>query len=151
MLTHVSDKGVDMVDISEKKKTVRTAIAVGSIYLKESTMCLMRNEGLKKGNVLATAQVAGIMATKRTHDLIPLCHQIPLNKISIEFEDLSDHYQVKCTVRTTYGTGVEMEALQGASQALLTIWDMVKANEKDEDGQYTTTRIEDIHVIKKEK
>ena len=149
--THVSDKGVDMVDISSKEKTKRTAVASGRIVLAKSTIELIKEDGLKKGNVLTTAQIAGISAVKRTSELIPLCHQIPLNKIGLDFEMGEDFIEATCVVVTNYGTGVEMEALQGVSQALLTIWDMVKAVEKDETGQYPDTRIEDIHVIRKEK
>jgi len=151
MFTHVSDKGVDMVDISEKKKTRRAAVASGRIVLGGNTLRLIREDGLKKGNVLTTAQLAGIISVKRTPELIPLCHQIPLDKIKVELEVVEEGIEAKCTVSTTYGTGVEMEALQGVSQALLTVWDMVKAVEKDEQGQYPSTRIENIHVIKKEK
>jgi cyclic pyranopterin phosphate synthase len=151
MFTHVSDKGVDMVDISRKVRTKRTAVAQGSIHLSENTIKLIEGDGLKKGNVLTAAQLAGIMSAKRTSGLIPLCHQVPLDSIQVTFSLEQDRITATCTVATTYGTGVEMEALMGVSQALLTIWDMVKAVEKDEWGQYPNTRIDGVRVISKEK
>ncbi|HOP08977.1 MAG TPA: cyclic pyranopterin monophosphate synthase MoaC [Candidatus Methanofastidiosa archaeon] len=151
MFTHVSGKGVGMVDISNKERTKRAAVAEGSIRLGPKTLSLIESDGIRKGNVLATAQLAGIMSAKRTSELIPLCHQIPLDSIDLDLKIQKDGILATCRVVTTYGTGVEMEALMGVSQALLTIWDMVKAVEKDEDGQYPSTRIDDIRVISKEK
>ncbi|MBN1785511.1 MAG: cyclic pyranopterin monophosphate synthase MoaC [Candidatus Methanofastidiosa archaeon] len=151
MLTHVTDKGVDMVDISKKERSIRTAVAKGGIRLKASTLDLIAADGIKKGNVMAAAQLAGIMAAKRTSELIPLCHQIPLESVNVDLEVRDGRIEATCTVKTTFGTGVEMEALQGVTEALLTIWDMTKAAEKDECGQYPHTRIEDIHVERKEK
>jgi cyclic pyranopterin phosphate synthase len=150
-LTHVDDSGITMVDISSKKPSVRTAIARGSITLREETISLIASSGIGKGDVLTTAQVAGIMAAKNTSALIPLCHQLPLNQVAIEFEVGKGSISATCTVRTTYSTGVEMEALVGVSAALLTVWDMVKANEKDGSGQYPATAITNIHVVRKEK
>lgn len=102
-----------------------------------------------KGNVLATAQVAGTMAVKQTWALIPMCHPIPVGAVTVSFIQTSKYIEVSCRVKTFGKTGIEMEALTGASVALLTIWDMVKSAEKDENGQYPVTRIEGIHVVEK--
>ncbi len=114
-------------------------------------MELIRTGSVKKGNVLATARVAGITAVKRTWDMIPLCHQIPVTGVEIDFEVGEDHIVATAVVRSAGKTGVEMEALCGVSLALLTIWDMVKAVEKDETGNYPATRISDIVVVSKKK
>ena len=148
-LTHVDDKGVKMVEVGHKKEVFRKAIAKGRIYLRPETIELIKAEKTKKGNVIATAQIAGILAVKKTPELIPLCHPIPLTGVDISFEFGEDYIEVTCEVRAVYKTGVEMEALTGVSVALLTIWDMVKAVEKDENGQYPVTRIENIHVVEK--
>jgi len=100
---------------------------------------------------LATAQIAGILAVKRTPELIPLCHPIPITGVDITFDFGEDYIEVTCEVRAYYKTGVEMEALTGVTVALLAIWDMVKAVEKDEKGQYPYTRIENVHVVEKVK
>ena len=112
---------------------------------------MIQNAEIKKGNVLTTAQIAGIQAVKKTSDLIPLCHPLNLSGIEIEFEVKKEEIIATCSCKLTGQTGVEMEAITGVSVALLTIWDMVKAVEKDEDGQYPDTRITDIKVLKKEK
>jgi cyclic pyranopterin phosphate synthase len=151
MFSHLSDKGVKMVDITPKDVTVRTAVAKGEIKLKKETIKLIKQNKITKGNVLTTAQIAGIQAVKKTPNMIPLCHQLPINKADIEFEFKDKSISVTCTVKTESKTGVEMEALTGVSVALLTIWDMVKSNEKDSSGQYPDTEIGPIIVIKKEK
>ncbi len=151
MFSHLSDKGVKMVDITSKDVTVRTAVAEGEIKLKKETIKLIKQNKITKGNVLTTAQIAGIQAVKKTPEMIPLCHQLPINKIDIEFEINDNSIIVICTVKTESKTGVEMEALTGVSVALLTIWDMVKSNEKDSSGQYPNTEIGPIRVTKKEK
>ena len=151
MFSHLSDKGVKMVDITSKDVTVRIAVAEGQIKLKKDTIKSIKNNKITKGNVLTTAQIAAIQAVKKTPNMIPLCHQLPINKIDIEFEIKDDSIIVICTVKTESKTGVEMEALTGVSVALLTIWDMVKSNEKDSSGQYPNTEIGPIRVIKKEK
>ena len=151
MFSHLSDKGVKMIDITSKDVTVRTAVAEGQIKLKKDSIKLIKNNKITKGNVLTTAQIAAIQAVKKTPNMIPLCHQLPINKIDIEFEIKDDSIIVICTVKTESKTGVEMEALTGVSVALLTIWDMVKSNEKDSSGQYPDTEIGPIRVIKKEK
>ena len=149
--THLTDNGVHMVEVGEKPNQKRKAIAIGRIILSENTIKLIENEEIKKGNVLTTAQIAGIQAVKNTSSMIPLCHPLPLTGIEIDFDVKKTEIWAKCSVNMAGKTGVEMEALTGVSLALLTIWDMVKAVEKDEDGQYPDTRISDIQVIKKEK
>ncbi len=151
MFSHLSDKGVKMVDITSKDVTVRTAVAEGEIKLKKDTIKLIKQNKITKGNVLTTAQISGIQAVKKTPEMIPLCHQLPINKIDIEFDVKSESIRVICIVKTESKTGVEMEALTGASVALLAIWDMVKSNEKDSSGQYPNTEIGSIRVVKKEK
>ena len=151
MFSHLSDKGVKMVDITPKKPTVRTAVAEGKIELKKDTIALIKEDKITKGNVLTTAQIAAIQAVKKTPALIPLCHGLPINKIDIDFEIYDDSIKAMCMVKTESKTGVEMEALTGVSVALLTIWDMVKSNEKDSSGQYPSTEIYGIRVLKKEK
>ena len=136
--THLTENGVHMVEVGGKPDQKRRAIATGSIFLDENTIRLIQNEEIKKGNVLTTAQIAGIQAVKNTSSIIPLCHPLALTGIELD-------------VNTLGKTGVEMEAITGVSVALLTVWDMVKAVEKDEGGQYPDTRISEIKVIKKEK
>ncbi len=148
-LTHVDEKGVKMVEVGHKDVVFRKAIAKGKIRLKPETIKLIREGKTKKGNVIAAAQIAGILAVKRTWEIIPLCHPIPLTGVDISFELGEDYIEATCEVRAYYKTGVEMEALTGVSVALLTIWDMVKAVEKDERGQYPVTRIYDIRVVEK--
>jgi len=132
-LTHFDAAGnAVMVDVSEKGETLREATAVGRIAVNEKCFIAIRTGTAKKGDVLGVARVAGIMATKRTSDLIPLCHPLPITKATVDFELLEESYQVKviCTVSCTGKTGVEMEALTGATVALLTIYDMCKAIDK---------------------
>lgn len=139
-----------MVDVSGKPEVFREATAAGIIKLKPGTVRLIREGKVAKGNPFYTAKIAGILAAKNTSALIPLCHQLPLTNVEIEVEAL-DKYTVQVTsrVKTKAQTGVEMEALSAASIALLTIWDMVKQYEKDADGQYPSTTIENIRVVKK--
>jgi cyclic pyranopterin phosphate synthase len=150
-LTHLTAKGVKMVEVGDKPIQKRTAQAKGTIHLKENTIKLIEKEEIKKGNVLTTAQIAAITAVKKTHHLIPLCHSLKITGVNVDFKVAEDNIETTVTVRSEGKTGVEMETLTGASVALLTIWDMVKSVEKDDDGQYPSTRISDIQVIKKEK
>ena len=150
-LTHLTPKGVKMVEVGDKPIQKRTARAKGTIHLRENTIKLIEKEEIKKGNVLTTAQIAAITAVKKTHHLIPLCHSLKITGIDIDFHVAIGSIDATATVRSEGKTGVEMEALTGVSVALLTIWDMVKSVEKDEDGQYPSTRVSDIKVIKKEK
>ena len=149
--THLTDKGVKMVEVGDKAVVKRTATAKGKINLQNSTISLIKNEEIKKGNVLTTAQIAAIGAIKSTHHLIPLCHPLKITGIDVDFDVRDNYIETKVTVRCDGKTGVEMEALTGASVALLTIWDMVKSVEKDENGQYPLTSISDIIVSEKRK
>ena len=149
--THLTDTGVHMVEVGNKPLEKRTAIAEGTITLQEETIQMIVNNNIKKGNVLTTAQIAGINGVKSTSQLIPLCHPLNISSIKVEFEVKKKNIVCTCIVKNTGQTGVEMEALTGVNLALLTIWDMTKSVEKDEDGQYPHTKISNIHVIKNEK
>ncbi len=142
---------MSMVDITKKAPVLRTAMARGTIVLKSTTMDTIRQGKVKKGDVLETAKIAAILAVKRTPELIPHCHPIPVESVKVEFKVHGNRIDVECEVKAHYKTGVEMEALTGVSVALLTIWDMVKYLEKDENGQYPMTQIKDIEVVKKVK
>jgi cyclic pyranopterin phosphate synthase len=120
-----------MVDVSQKSDTVREAVAKGKVVMKPSTLELIKTAGLKKGDVLAVARVAGIMAAKKTPDLIPLCHPILIDDIAIDFNlSGSDSIEITTTVKSTGKTGVEMEALVATSVTALTIYDMAKSADK---------------------
>lgn len=140
-----------MIDISSKEIVERTATASGYIRLQESTVRSINEKVVKKGDVLETARVAGIGAAKRTWDLIPYCHQIPITSVNVEFDVSSNGIKTSCTVKATYRTGVEMEAVNCVEIALLTIWDMVKYLEKDKEGQYPNTEISSVKVDSKKK
>lgn len=149
--THIEGEKVRMVDVTAKENVRREAVATGRIHLRAETLKAIREGAILKGNVLATAQVAAVLAVKRTPSLIPMCHQIPITTVDVDFAFGDDHLRVNVRVASVGKTGVEMEALTGASVALLTIWDMVKSAEKDAEGQYPTTRISDILVVEKRK
>ena len=149
--THIRNERAQMVDISGKTDVVREATAAGKIFLKEETQSAIREGTVVKGNVLATARVAATLSVKNTPSLIPLCHAIPVSAIVVDFTEGEGFIEATVRVKSTGKTGVEMEALVGVSLALLTVWDMVKSAEKDKDGQYPVTRIEDIRVIEKRK
>ncbi len=149
--THVEGDKIKMVDVGAKADVLRIAKAEGTIRLTKDTMALIKGGNVKKGNVLATARVAGVLAVKRTWDLIPLCHQIPITGIDVDFTVGDDTITATVEVSSVGKTGVEMEALNGVSMALLTIWDMVKSVEKDATGNYPVTCISDIRVISKVK
>lgn len=145
-LTHFDKAGnAIMVDVTEKAVTTRTAVAQGNIRVSADVMRAIKGGTAKKGDVLGVARVAGIMAAKRTSDLIPLCHMLSLTKCAIEFEisDTENTVTAICTVRTDGKTGVEMEALTGVSTALLTVYDMCKAIDK-------RMCIESIHLVSKQ-
>ena len=132
-LTHFDDKGAaHMVDVSEKQITSRVAVSKGKITMEPSTLALIIEGRAKKGDVLGVARLAGIMAAKKTHDLIPLCHPLALSKVSLELTPNTDGscVDIEATVKTTGQTGVEMEALTAVSIAGLTVYDMVKAVDK---------------------
>jgi len=139
-----------MVDVSGKPEILREATAAGSIKLKPETIVLIKEGKIAKGDPLCTSKIAGILAAKKTSELIPLCHPLPLTKVEVEAK-VSGTVIVEVTafVKTKAQTGVEMEALTAVSAALLTIWDMTKQYEKDAAGQYPSTAILDIHVVKK--
>jgi len=127
-LSHIAADGrVRMVNVSGKPLSARVAIASGQIKVKPETVNAIAQNQIAKGNVLAAAQIAGIQAAKRTAELIPLCHPLPLSDIDVEFETNAEVITATCTARTTAQTGVEMEALTGVVIALLTIYDMCKA------------------------
>jgi cyclic pyranopterin phosphate synthase len=141
-----------MVDVSGKPEMIREATATGKIRLKPETIILIKEEKIAKGSPLYTAKIAGVLAAKKTSDLIPLCHPLPLTKVEVEAKIVDKiTVEVNSLVKTKAQTGVEMEALVATSVGLLTIWDMVKQYEKDADGQYPSTAIEDIHVVRKTK
>lgn len=140
-----------MVDITDKPVVFRRAETSGKIFLSANTIRIIREGGIKKGDPLPVAEVAGMNAAKQTHLLIPHCHQIPLDMARVEFQVMDDYIEARCTVSAQARTGVEMEALVGVSMALNTIWDMVKYLEKNENGQYPDTRIADIKVLSKKK
>lgn len=144
-LSHFDDKGnAVMVDVSEKNVTCRTATAVGSIYVGKEIMAAVSGGSVKKGDVLGVARVAGIMGVKRTSDLIPLCHPLPIQKCTVDYEPDEEEgvIRVYCTVKTEGKTGVEMEALTGVQIVLLTIYDMCKAIDKH-------MVMSDIHLVEK--
>ncbi len=143
-------KGI--IDVTRKPEVYREAKASGIIKLKPSTVELIYRGEVEKGDVLTTARVAAILAVKNTPQIIPHCHPIPYTGIEVDFEKLSEErIRVYVTVRTTWKTGVEMDALTGVMAALLTIWDMVKKYEKDEKGLYPDTFIESVRVEEKVK
>src|SRR2546421_1730447 len=130
-LTHIgADGSARMVDVSAKPMSARTAAAKGKIKLLRKTLQLISKDQIAKGNVFATARLAGIQAAKQTANLIPLCHTLPLSEVKIDIVATRDSAEVTCTARTVAQTGVEMEALTGVTVALLTIYDMCKAVDK---------------------
>ncbi len=144
-LSHIDAQGhVRMVDVGEKSDTVREAVAKGEVHMRTETLHLITGQNLPKGDVFTTAQLAGIMAAKRTAGLIPLCHPLPLTKIEVTFDVDEAHSLIAITsrIRTVGKTGVEMEALTAVSVAALTIYDMAKAAEK-------TMQITNIRLISK--
>lgn len=144
-LSHLDDHGrVRMVDVGAKPDTERTATARGEIHMKKETLDLIRAGQIKKGDVLMVAQIAGITASKRTSELIPLCHPLPLTNVNVELalDDSLPGVVITVTAKTYGKTGVEMEALTGVSVAALTVYDMAKAAEK-------TMRIQNIRLVEK--
>ena len=142
---------VKMIDVSGKETVYRSATAVGSIRLKKTTVETIKEHGIKKGDPLTVGEIAAVLAVKKTPELIPLCHNIPIGQVDVEYEFSEDAIEARCTVITNAQTGVEMEALMGVATALLNIWDMTKYLEKDADGQYPDTVITDIRVLEKRK
>ncbi|WP_286666742.1 cyclic pyranopterin monophosphate synthase MoaC [Haloglomus salinum] len=150
-LTHVEDGDVQMVDVGDKPDTARRAVARGAIHLQPSTVEAIRADEVGKGDVLATARVGAVQAVKHTWETIPMCHQIPITNVETGFDVHEERVDLEVAVETTGKTGCEMEALEGVTTGLNVVWDMVKAVEKDEDGQYPDTRIDDVRVVTKEK
>ena len=142
---------VKMVDIGNKRDLKRTAIASGEINLKRSTIHAIRSKKVVKGDVIGAAEVAALQAIKKVWEVLPHCHQIPITAAEVQSKWRRGSIEVTVTVQAVYRTGVEMEALYGVSVALLTVWDMVKTLEKDENGQYPATRIGNIRVKAKVK
>jgi len=140
-----------MIDISGKDVVLREAVASGRILLSPETVQLVKDKKIKKGDPLLVAEVAGMNAAKQTYLLIPHCHQIPLHTVELSFSLGDESIEVRCFVKAEAMTGVEMEALVGASIGLNTIWDMVKYLEKDSNGQYPSTAVTDIKVLRKTK
>lgn len=144
-LTHFDAAGqAHMVDVSEKDVTSRTAVAVGAVVMEPSTLALVMEGTAKKGDVLGIARLAGIMGAKKTADLIPLCHPLPVTKVAVELtpDEALPGVRIEATVKTTGQTGVEMEALTAVSTAALTVYDMLKAAEKG-------MRIEGLRLMSK--
>ena len=144
-LTHLDDEGTArMVDVGAKPATERLAVAGGAVYMQPGTLRLIRDGALKKGDVLAVARIAGIMAAKRTADLIPLCHPLPLTHLEVELtlDEERSAVDIRATARTTGKTGVEMEALTAVSTAALTVYDMAKAVDRE-------MRLGDIRLLEK--
>lgn len=141
-----------MVDVSDKPEIPREATASGIIKLKPETVALIKERKIAKGDPLYTSKIAAILAAKKTSSLVPLCHPLPISKVEVEAEILDiSSVQVTATVKARAQTGVEMEALTAVATGLLTIWDMVKQYEKNAEGQYPTTSIQNIYVSKKMK
>src|SRR6266403_2648607 len=144
-LSHISSDGrAQMVDVSAKPVSKRRAVATGKIRLQRETLDLIRKDQIAKGNVFATARIAGIQAAKQTAHLIPLCHTLPLADVKVDIVASVGGVEVTCTALTVAQTGVEMEVLTGVTVALLTIYDMCKAVNKD-------MRILDVHLVEKTK
>jgi len=144
-LTHIDADGrAQMVDVSGKPLSIRRAVATGKIRLQRKTIDLISKDQIAKGNVLATARIAGIQAAKQAAQLIPLCHTLPLGEVRIDIVASNEGAEVKCTAHTVAQTGVEMEALTGVTVALLTIYDMCKAIDKE-------MTISDVRLISKTK
>jgi len=144
-LTHLDEHGrARMVDVGHKPDTERAAVARGEVHMKPETLDLIRSGQIKKGDVLTVAQIAGITASKRTSDLIPLCHPLPLTKVDVDLalDETLPGVVITATAKTIGKTGVEMEALTAVSVAALTVYDMAKAAEK-------TMRIQNIRLIEK--
>jgi cyclic pyranopterin phosphate synthase len=143
--------GLNIVDITGKKASFRRAVAKGDITLRDETIKVIKNNDVPKGDVLTVAKTSAIIAVKKTPELIPGCHPIPLTHIGVDFKIKGNRITAVCEVSSESKTGVEMEALTGATIALLTIWDMVKEIEKDDKGQYPYTSIGGIKVVEKVK
>jgi len=151
-LTHVDEEGdARMVDVGEKPDTARRAVARGEIRLQRSTLDAIRENEVGKGDVLATARIGAIQAVKHTWETIPMCHQIPVTNVDVAFDVSEERVAIEVAVETTGKTGCEMEALEGVTTGLNVVWDMVKAAEKDEEGEYPDTEVGEVRVVEKTK
>ena len=150
-LTHVADGEASMVDVGAKPDSPRRAVARGRLALSPASVAAIRDDAVEKGDVLATARVGAVQAVKHTWETIPLCHQIPITNVDTDFAVGDDGVTLTVAVETTGKTGCEMEALEGVTTGLNVVFDMVKAVEKDDDGEYPTARIEDVRVVEKAK
>ena len=142
---------VRMIDIGKKEIVFREASAKGRILLTPRSLKALRGGNVEKGDVLSVSKIAGLQAAKLTSQLLPLCHQIPLNNVTVEIVIRKDSVEATSRVSANYRTGVEMEALVAVTTALLNVWDMVKRLEKNTGGQYPTTKITDVVVTTKRK
>ena len=150
--THVDSEGdAQMVDVGEKADSQRRAVARGEIRLSETTLDAIAEDNIGKGDVLTTARIGAIQAVKHTWETIPMCHQIPITNVETDFAVADGAVECTVAVETVGKTGCEMEALEGVTTGLNVVWDMVKASEKDADGQYPTAAIEDVRVVEKTK
>ncbi|MEM0117484.1 MAG: cyclic pyranopterin monophosphate synthase MoaC [Conexivisphaerales archaeon] len=140
-----------MVDISSKEVVRREAVAEGFIKLKPNTIEMVRAKKLEKGDAIEISKIAGIMAAKKTSELLPLCHNIPLEEVELKADTETTGIRITARVLSHTKTGVEMEALTAVTIALLTVWDVVKKYEKDENGQYPYTALSDVRVVRKTK
>lgn len=140
-----------MVDVAGKAEERREALATGKLKLKKTTVDLLRKGKTEKGDPLAAAELAAILAAKRTSEVIPLCHPLPISEVKATGKIVDEGVTVEALVKAIAKTGVEMEALVAAAVYLLTVWDMTKQYEKDEAGQYPFTAIEEIRVVRKVK
>jgi len=140
-----------MVDVAGKNEERREALATGKLRLRKTTVDLLREGKTEKGDPLAAAEVAAILAAKKTSEVIPLCHPLPISEVKATGKIVDDGVIVEASVKATAKTGVEMEALVAAAVYLLTVWDMTKQYEKDDAGQYPFTAIEEIRVLRKVK
>jgi cyclic pyranopterin phosphate synthase len=151
-LTHVDDEGTaQMVDVGDKPDTERRAVARGEIHLQPTTVEAIRESAVEKGDVLATARIGAIRGVKHTWESVPMCHQIPITNVDVDISLQEASVTLTVGVETTGKTGCEMEALEGVTTGLNVVWDMVKAAEKDDDGQYPATRIDNVRVLAKHK
>lgn len=143
-LSHLDERGAArMVDVSGKASTLRSATAIGTVFTTAKVLAHMAENGVAKGDVLATARIAAIQAAKRTGELIPLCHQVPLSSVKVDFVTTHSSVELTVTARTTDRTGVEMEALTAVTVGALTIYDMIKALDP-------AARIEGVRLLRKE-
>ena len=153
-LSHIDPEGkAAMVDVSSKPLTLREAIAEGVIFMQSGTLDAIESNQMAKGNVFATARLAGIMGAKKTGEWIPLCHPLPIThcEVDCQIPPSRDRITIRASARITAATGVEMEALCGVNAGLLCAWDMLKSVEKDADGQYPAAQIDGVRVLRKSK